>query len=257
MQGPEHIVNSENLLTIGYSTLSGRAQNIKFIAGVTNLVIVQNPKSDPMPTFPSEVLVTELKSRGVTKSRNAAIANATGKYLLFGDDDMEFKPTGIQEVVAYLEANPEISIVLAQAVNEKGELRKSYPKNSHSLKLRNSAKAATYEMFIRLADFKRLDIKFDENFGAGAENYLGDEYILIADALRLGLKGTFLPIIVAMHPADSSGNLRDTRKDISARSQVFTRVFGIWAIPMRLAFLVKPPFKKFGILNSIRFIIGK
>ena len=257
MQGPEHIVNSENLLTIGYSTLSDRAQNIKFIAGVKNLVIVQNPKSDLMPTFPSEVSVTELKSQGVTKSRNAAITNATGKYLLFGDDDLEFNQSGIQEVVSYLEAHPEISIVLAQAVNEKGELRKAYPKNSHSLKLRNSAKAATYEMFIRLADFRRLDIKFDENFGAGAENYLGDEYILIADALRLGLKGTFLPIIVAMHPADSSGNLKNTRKDISARSQVFTRVFGIWAIPMRLGFLVKPPFKKFGILNSIRFIIGK
>lgn len=257
MQGLEPIVNSENLLTIGYSTLSGRAQNIRFIVGVTNLVVVQNPQSDPMPAFPSEVLVTELKSRGVAKSRNSVIANSTGKYLLFGDDDLEFKPSGIQEVVSYLEANPHISIVLAQAVNEKGELRKAYPKNSHSLKLRNSAKAATYEMFIRLADFKRLEIKFDENFGAGAENYLGDEYILIADALRLGLKGTFLPITVAMHPSDSSGNLRNTSKDISARSQVFTRVFGFWAIPMRLAFLIKPPFKNFGFLNSIRFVIGK
>jgi len=257
LQGLEPIVNSEDLLTIGYSTLSDRARNIKFLTGVRNLVIVQNPHSSALPTFSPEVLVLELKNRGVTKSRNAAITNATGKYLLFGDDDLEFNQLGIQEVVSYLEANPQISIVLAQAVNEKGELRKAYPKNSHSLKLRNSAKAATYEMFIRLADFKRLDIKFDENFGAGAENYLGDEYILIADALRSGLKGTFLPIIVAMHPADSSGNLRNTRKDISARSQVFTRVFGIWAIPMRLAFLVKPPFKKFGILNSIRFIIGK
>lgn len=250
-------MNSENLLTIGYSTLSGRAQNIKFITGVTNLVIVQNPQSDPLPTFSPGVLVSELKNRGVAKSRNGAIANAKGKYLLFGDDDLEFNSLGIQEVVSYLEVHPEISIVLAQAVNEKGELRKPYPKNSHSLKLRNSAKAATYEMFIRLADFKKLGIKFDENFGAGAENYLGDEYILIADALRLGLKGTFLPITVAMHPAESSGNLRNTNEDISARSQVFRRVFGFWAIPMRLAFLIKPPFKNFGIINSIRFIIGK
>jgi hypothetical protein len=250
-------VNSEILLTIGYSTLADRAQNIRFIKGVKNLVIVQNLESLPLPNFPAEISVLELKNRGVAKSRNAAIANATGKYLLFGDDDLEFHPSGIEQVISYLEAHHEISIILAQAVNEKGLLRKPYPKNSHPLKLRNSAKAATYEIFIRVADFKKLGIGFDENFGAGALNYLGDEYILIADALRAGLKGTFLPIVVATHPADSSGNLRNSRADISARAKVFTRVFGIWAIPMRLAFLVKPPVKKFGALNSIRFIFGK
>ena len=147
--------------------------------------------------------------------------------------------------------------MLTQAVNEMGLLRKAYPKNSHPLKLINSAKAATYEMFIRTADFERLNIRFDENFGAGAPNYLGDEYILIADALSAGLKGTFLPIVVATHPSDSSGNVRNSKKDISARAKVFTRVFGVWAIPMRIAFLLKPPFKNFGIINSLRFIIGK
>ena len=250
-------MNSTSLLTIGYSTLADRARNIKFIEGVKNLVVIQNPESKPLPNFPSEITVLELKNRGVAKSRNAAIANATGKYLLFGDDDLEVHSSGIEQVITYLEAHPEISIILAQAVNELGVLRKPYPLNSHPLKLRNSAKAATYEMFIRLSDFERLNIKFDVNFGAGAENYLGDEYIFIADALRAGLKGTFLPIVVATHPADSSGNLKNSRADISARAKVFTRVFGVWAIPMRFAFLIKPPIKKFGTLNSIRFILGK
>ena len=100
-------------------------------------------------------------------------------------------------------------------------------------------------------------IKFDENFGAGVPNYLGDEYIFIADALRSGLKGVFAPILIAIHPTESSGNLRNLTTDRSARAKVFSRVFGIWSPVMRALFLAKPPSKKFGFINSLLFIIGK
>jgi hypothetical protein len=144
-----------------------------------------------------------------------------------------------------------------QGVDETGALRKNYPSRAHKLKLTNSAKAATYEMMIRVADIKKAGVKFDENFGAGVANYLGDEYIFIADALRSGLTGSFQPIVIAMHPSESSGSLRNTAGDRVARAKIFSRVFGIWAPAMRLLFIAKPPSKKFGILNSLLFIIGK
>ena len=144
-----------------------------------------------------------------------------------------------------------------QGVDETGALRKNYPSRAHKLKLTNSAKAATYEMMIRVADIKVAGVKFDENFGAGAANYLGDEYIFIADALRSGLTGSFQPIVISMHPSESSGSLRNTADDRVARSKIFSRVFGIWAPAMRLLFIAKPPSKKFGVLNSLLFIIGK
>lgn len=250
-------MNNSLPLTIGYSTLANRAKNIKFLTSVTNLVIVQNPEGTATPTFASEINVLELQSRGVAKSRNAAISNTKTKYLLFGDDDIEFNEKGIATAINYLNSNPQISILLMQAVDETGKLRKSYPAKSHSLKLTNSAKAATYEMMIRVSDIKSAGIKFDENFGAGAANYLGDEYIFIADAIRSGLKGRFEPIVIAMHPTESSGSLRKSTSDRSARAKVFSRVFGIWAPVMRSLFLIKPPFKKFGLVNSLLFIIGK
>jgi len=75
--------------------------------------------------------------------------------------------------------------------------------------------------------------------------------------LRAGLKGQFEPYVIATHPTQSSGSLQNSAKDRSARARVFTRVFGMWAPVMRLLFLVKPPFKKFGLINSLLFIIGK
>ena len=257
MQGRELTVNKLLPLTIGYSTLANRAKNIKFLTSVNNLVVVQNPDSISLPDFPAEVQIVELHNKGVAKSRNAAITNTETEYLIFGDDDIEFNETGITSAVNFLNTNPGISILLMQAVDGTGKLRKSYPTKSHRLKLTNSAKAATYEMMIRVSDIKGAGIKFDENFGAGATNYLGDEYIFIADALRSGLKGQFEPIVIATHPTESSGSLRNSTTDRKARAKIFSRVFGIWAPVMRGLFLAKPPSKKFGFVNSLLFIIGK
>ena len=246
-----------NLLTIGYSTLSKRVSGIKFLDSFTNLVVIQNPDNESFSLPPKVITSIELKNKGVAKSRNAVIENTHTEYLLFGDDDIEFKEETINAAIAHLEANKDISILLLQAVDETGALRKRYPKQKHSLKLTNSAKAATYEMIIRVNDFKRASIRFDENFGAGAQNYLGDEYIFIADALRAGLKGYYLPMVLAIHPTESSGSFRDTQKDAIVRSRIFARVFGIWAPLMRLLFILKPPFKKFSFRNSISFLIGR
>jgi len=250
-------VSSSLPLTIGYSTLANRAKNIKFLSSVSNLVIVQNPEGTVTPIFAGDIKVLGLQSRGVAKSRNAAIDNTITEYLIFGDDDIKFSESGIASAIDLLKANPHISILLMQAVDETGKLRKSYPSKAHELKLTNSAKAATYEMMIRVSDIKNAGIKFDENFGAGATNYLGDEYIFIADALRAGLKGKFEPIVIATHPTESSGNIRNSASDRKARAKVFSRVFGILAPVMRLLFLAKPPSKKFGLVNSLLFIVGK
>ena len=250
-------MNKLSDLTIGYSARVNSAKNIELIEGVENLVVIQNPSNEVLPEFGSNVRLIEQKLSGVTKSRNAVLENTKTKYLLFGDDDITFKVDSIVKVIDYFEANPQVSIILTQAVDESGKLRKPYPTKPHALTLTNSAKAATYEMFIRVSTIKQNGIRFDENFGAGAENYLGDEYIFIADGIRSGLKGTFLPIVVAVHPTDSSGNFRNTRNDLKVRAAVFKRVFGIWSPIMRLLFLIKPPVKKFGLRNSLLFIIGK
>ena len=250
-------MNKQELLTVGYSTLGKRMAAIKFLDSVSNLVVIQNPNSDPLPATNATIKRVEIQSRGVAKSRNAVIENTKTEYLLFGDDDIEFKEESIDAALRYLQSNPDISILLLQAVDETGKLRKPYPKQAHPLKLRNSAKAATYEMIVRVSDIKKKSVRFDENFGAGAENYLGDEYIFIADALRAGLKGYFLPIVIATHPTDSSGSFHNTKQDAIVRSRIFSRVFGIWAPIMRLLFILKPPSKKFGLRNSISFLLGR
>jgi GT2 family glycosyltransferase len=251
---------SEIKLTIAYSTLSHRARNIKFPKKSDDrefIVLVQNSGLESEPNKIDGLKAIELQGKGVAKSRNAALKYGAGKYLIFADDDITFEETGLEKLIEYFEKHPECAIIMGQTVDETGQLRKTYPEQQHSLSRFNSAKAATYEMMVRLDAVREKGITFDEKFGAGAENFLGDEYIFIADALKKGLKGVFLPTVVAIHPKESSGSTWGTERDLAARAKVFTRVFGISAPIFRALFLLKSRKGSVGALNAMRFILGR
>ncbi len=117
-------------LTIAYSTLPGRIKGITYPERREDreiLVLVQNiEESSYVFSEPSAKLV-ELKNRGVAKSRNAALDRASGEYLLFGDDDMNFIESGIDEAIApFGESKSKCAIILAQAVMRAVRCRKNY-----------------------------------------------------------------------------------------------------------------------------------
>ena len=253
-------MNKEVILTFAYSTLANRVKNISYPMKDESrefIVLVQNPSEQSYVFDSPNKKLVELKSRGVAKSRNAALKYSAGKYLIFGDDDITFDENGIKELIKYFETHPECAIIMAQTTDETGALRKSYPAKAHKLTRFNSAKAATYEMMVRVEAIRNLGIQFDENFGAGVDNFLGDEYIFIADALKRGLQGMYLPIRVAIHPKESSGSAWGTDKDLKARAAVFTRVFGPTAPIFRALFLMKSRKGSVGLAKAIRFILAR
>lgn len=243
-------------LTIGYSVLADRAKNITLPNSDhwELLIIVQGGASKQ--NFPGAKLI-KLPTFGVAKSRNATLANATTEYLVFADDDIVFQKKGLESAVNYLDQHPELALVLCQATDTSGRLRKKYPNAITKLGVFNSAKAATYEMMVRLSEIKKLGLRFDERFGAGTENYLGDEYIFIVDLLRAGGRADFLPITIATHPETSSGSKWGTKQDRLARARVFSRVFGAFSPIVRLTFGVRRLDELGGFGNLLRFVLGR
>jgi hypothetical protein len=252
---------TEKLLTIGYSTLAERLMNIippKVDLPHEIFISIQNPDNIEFnePTN-FKFRSTAANEKGVAKSRNVVLRNTETKYLLFADDENTFISGGIKSAISYLENHPNCDLVLARAIDTTGALRKSYPKRVKKLTKFNSAKAATYEMIVRVDNAKSKGVSFDERFGAGVDNYLGDEYIFIADLLDKGGAGAFLPITIAIHPEDSSGNRWGTDADFRARAVVFQRVFGDTAPLMRIAFYLKNRRKFGGLKNLVKFSLGK
>ena len=250
-------------LTIGYSALSDRVQNIAPPAERSDwelAVIVQNPETTSWQRVPAgrkDTRFEELESRGVAKSRTRAIWLARGEYLVFADDDILFSEAGLEEAIEYLDQNPKLSLLLTRAQDPSGKLRKKYPQAATKLGLFNSARAATYEMIIRVDAVRQFGVVFDENFGAGSENYLGDEYIFIADLIRAGGKAEFVPITIATHPEISSGSGWGTSRDRVARARVFSRVFGALAPIVRFGFGLRRLNELGRVTNLIRFVLAR
>jgi hypothetical protein len=84
-------VSKSDVLTIGYSTLANKISEIKYLDSFTNLVVIQNPNHESYSSPPQSIISIELSSKGVAKSRNVVIENTKTEYLLFGDEDIEFK----------------------------------------------------------------------------------------------------------------------------------------------------------------------
>lgn len=233
------------MLTIAYSSLAERAGDVVWPSGdgidlpgdgIDLLLCVQGELPDGF-TAPEGVRVVRVPGRGVAKSRNASIEHARGRYLLFCDDDVRVDLDGVRRGIAHLRATGK-AIALGRGLGADGVLRKRYAADVTPLTLFNSAKAATYEMLVDVEQLRGHGVRFDERFGAGAELYLGDEYILIADMLRAGLAGDAVPFVYGIHPVESSGS-RWGGADAHARAVVFNRVFGWRAGPVRAAFALR------------------
>ena len=244
-------------LTVGFSTLAERVSNIQLPSkDFDYLVLVQNPNQVSY-SAPSGAKLIEVAGKGVAKSRNQAIQNCQTELLIFGDDDVEFHPTELAKAIAKFEADPSLVLLLLAAKDEKGNARKQYPAKEERLNLLNSARAATYEMIVRADLVRQLEVRFDEKFGAGAENYLGDEYIFIADLIRAGAKCEFAPLFIATHPSDSSGERWGSSQDRRARALVFDRVFSSLAPVVRLAFGLRRMKQLGGPKQLMLFVLGR
>ena len=226
------------LLTVGYSCLADRAHDLRLPPVCDGVEIVVAIQGGPPRTFPSRIRTFAVEGLGVAKSRNAVIDAAAGKYLLFCDDDVDVNLPGVLSGVRHLQASRH-AIVLGRGVDATGRLRKSYPSGVSRLTRFNSAKAATYEMLIDVAQIRRAGIRFDERFGAGAELHLADEYIFISDLLAASLTGAAIPEIFGMHPGTSSGERWGSDHDAHVRAVALNRVFGRAAPIARLLFALR------------------
>jgi glycosyltransferase involved in cell wall biosynthesis len=233
-------------LTVAISTLSDRLHGITTdmlhpTDGVTYQIFVQDAKGPIQLSGVSErtdISVTPLNSHGVTHSRNAAIDAATTDILLFADDDLILMPQTYASLRGLFLNMTDLDFACGQLQNMAHKPFKSYPKHMTPATPLNTAKVGTPELAIRVNSIRYARVRFDINFGAGSQLWLGDEYIFLCDALRLGLCGHHVDLVLAMHGSDSSGH-QNTASSFIVREKVFRRALGPLSWPFRIAFAVK------------------
>lgn len=175
-----------------------------------NYVISHQLTSEEYNVFPKELIrddiqISQIKGKGVTKSRNNAIRIAEGDIGLFSDDDVVYKFEFFETVLDVFKSNTNLDVAIFKIKTYEGEPEyKSYPdKVIHYDK--KSPSVGTIQIAFKLNKIRENKILFDERFGAGNKFLIGsDEQIFLQDCINAGLTVKYFPKYVVIHPYEST-----------------------------------------------------
>lgn len=145
--------------------------------------------------------------KGLSRSRNKLIENATGDILVIGDDDVEYLDGYLDIIENAYNKYPDADIIIFRFTHEKGkETRVRYTEDV-SVTMQNVSKFASVEVTFKLDSIKKAGISFNNNIGLGTSFPSGEENAFLADALRAGLKIYHVPITICV--AEEASKIND------------------------------------------------
>lgn len=131
------------------------------------------------------------KEKGASKSRNRLLEIANGDICIFADDDTKYVENYQEIIINEYRKNPKADIIIFYAESKNQNREKNKKIGNKKINSLDVMKVRTYEITIKkeaLKKIKKLDIKFDYNFGPGAVFSKGEETVFTSDMLKSGIK---------------------------------------------------------------------
>jgi len=150
-----------------------------------------------------KVLFISNKERGLSRSRNAAIDNATADICVIADDGF-VHIEGTEKIIeeAY-RTYPDADIITFQFIRE-GNRAKKYPIQPYKHNRFSIMKVSSGEITFKLESINRVCVKFDEDFGTGSVFSHGEENIFLSECLKRGLNIYYVPVVIGGRPASEN-----------------------------------------------------
>lgn len=231
-------------LNILVSTIDGGIEKIKNLIlsprNDVNYIVSHQYTDEKFKSIPdeikrSDIFVSQIPGKGVTKSRNNAIRLANGDIGLFSDDDVTYTNEYFNKIIEVFTKNPINDVVVFKNYKFGRKIKnEKYPKEKIKLSQKLPFSIGTIEIAFRVNKIKEAEIYFDERFGAGQPLIIGaDENIFVIDCIRKGLNAFFVPEYIVNHPSDATiSKISKYDKRIVAVSGAYdARLNGIVAIP--------------------------
>ena len=150
-----------------------------------------------------QIIWIDSKTRGLSRSRNLAIKNASTEICLLADDDQVFRSGYSDKIIQAFEKNDE-DILRFKVIGIEGTF-KNYPKEERKISCISSMKTSSVEIAFRLKAILKKKIWFNELIGTGTRFKMGEENAFLFECFHKGLSMKFLPIEIAdLHIGDSS-----------------------------------------------------
>lgn len=194
--------------------------------------------------------------RGLSRSRNRALENTKADILIVADDDLQYVDGYVEIVEAGFKKYPDADIIAFRVDDHEGNVSHAYKPGR--INIFSAMKLSSVQLSFRVASFKKLNIHFDESFGAGTENYMGEESILLIRAIKKGLRVYSHPIKIAQLTAGESTWFNGyTEKYFYVKGRAFKAMFPLLSPIIALRFVIvkyplyKNDIKPWGALRNI------
>lgn len=149
------------------------------------------------------VMWIDTTERGLSRSRNMAIRNATADICMLADDDLEYRSNYVDVISSAF--NRIKSDIISFQVNGIEKKFKNYPSKECEISYLKSMKVASVEIAFKRATFEEKKIRFDELIGAGTEFMMGEENAMLFQCLHKNLKIYYIPQVIAdLHIGNST-----------------------------------------------------
>ena len=175
-----------------------------------DIIIVNQTSPDKIVTSHSDsIKVINSFEKGLSKSRNLALKNATSDWCLIADDDVIYTEKFENSINSGIEKYNNSGVIIFESLVCNNVLRRRFPKNTkQKLTAFERFDVASFEMLLnRTTGFK---VFFNENFGLGSDVFLcGEEALVMYDYCVRGTDVSFYKQPIVFHPKESTGVIYD------------------------------------------------
>ena len=148
-----------------------------------------------------KIEIIETTDRGLSRSRNMALENAEQDEVIFCDNDVRYADDAFVQINSAFERNPDAGIIVFFI--ERPERHEPVYAEESVMDRLHMMKIFSPEMAVRKSMLGNL--RFNEDFGAGAKYSMGEENIFLFEAYRRGIKAVYVPVkIESLIPNESS-----------------------------------------------------
>lgn len=191
-----------------------------------NILIVNQSKIEVLSSDFDNVKVVNTTEKGLSKSRNKAIANASKKICLITDDDVVFAKNFKKDILLAFEKNKKADVITFNHLR----IGNAKPQKSWNSSFKHDEKSiwnvSSIEIAFQLNEIKKNNITFDEYFGLGSFFETAEEFLFLKSVLNQGLEVYFSPEIIVSHPQFSSGKDEGSDVLIYGRAALFYKLHG-------------------------------
>ena len=145
------------------------------------------------PTERGLARIWSTDQRGLTRSRNMAIANSDADVCLLCDDDEVFVDGYEGKILDAFAQLPQADVIIFRMVNYPCPLGDSV----RELKFPQTMHVASWQISFRRESLLKSGVRFDELLGAGSGNGAEEELKFMTDCRRAGLRIYFVPVDIA------------------------------------------------------------